>query len=420
MLWSSEDSFFEHVTRTQCAFSIAVLTLVYSIVVIIYNIFLHPLARFPGPIHYRASILPWAYETFRGTLTFTVLGLHERYGPVVRISPSELCFSDPQAWRDIYGTTVGQENPKYRGVYGSLSGHMAESILAAGQEKHKVMRGILAEGFCNRARRGQERLIMGHVDVMMQQLRNVYRQENYEVNGNMGKEFNAKRAVIDVNEWFYWITSDIISYLSLGESFHCLENLQTHPYLRFLSIVPEWLLKSVVLRHLGMGTIIEIVTLTFASKLSQMLEGMKERLEKRIESTDKRGDPIELMVAAKEAGQLTFEHVLGTANFLILAGSETTSITLTAFIYFMVTNSIHLTRVADEVLLAFKSEDEINLSRAEKLQYLNACLKETLRVFPAIAGGAPRVVARGGGAIAGNYIPQDVSIAVPIPPGNWT
>ncbi|OBT75118.1 hypothetical protein VF21_05495 [Pseudogymnoascus sp. 05NY08] len=161
---------------------------------------------------------------------------------------------------------------------------MAESILAAGQEKHKVMRGILAEG-CDDATTAKC-LSAG----------------NYEVNGNMGKEFNAKRVVIDVNEWFYWITSDIISDLSLGESFHCLENLQTHPYLRFLSIVPEWLLKYVVLRHLGMGTIIEIVTLTFASKLSQMLEGMKERLEKKIESTDKRGDPIELMVAAKEAG----------------------------------------------------------------------------------------------------------------------
>lgn len=179
---------------------------------------------------------------------------------------------------------------------------MAESILAAGQEKHKVMRGILAEGFSGRAIRGQEGLIMGHVDLMIQQLRKIEKHKTYGVNGNTSRESNARDVVIDMNEWFYWITSDIISDLTLGESFHCLENLQTHPYLRFLSIVPEWLLKSVVLCHLGMGTIIEIVALTFASKLSQMLEGMEERLEKRVDARDKRGDPTELMLAAKEAG----------------------------------------------------------------------------------------------------------------------
>lgn len=29
--------------------------------------------------------------------------LHEKYGPVIRFSPNELSYTDPQAWKDING-----------------------------------------------------------------------------------------------------------------------------------------------------------------------------------------------------------------------------------------------------------------------------------------------------------------------------
>jgi cytochrome P450 len=101
--------------------------------------------------------------------------------------------------------------------------------------------------------------------------------------------------------------------------------------------------------------------------------------------------------------------VLGTANFLILAGSETTSTTLTTFIYLMVTNPVHLARVTSEVRSSFRFDADISISRTEELHYLDACLKETLRIFPAIAGGAPRTIAKGGRSVAGFHVPENVS-----------
>lgn len=105
---------------------------------------------------------------------------------------------------------------------------------------------------------------------------------------------------------------------------------------------------------------------------------------------------------------LTDEQLLGTANFLVIAGSETITLTLTAFVYFVASNPKHLSRLKHEIHSAFQAEHEITLKRTEKLEFLNACLKEALRISPAVAGGPPRVVAKGGRIIAGVFVPQDV------------
>jgi cytochrome P450 len=73
-----------------------------------YNVFLHPLAKFPGPALYAASSIPLALVQLRGNFHFFTQAAHERYGPVVRISPTELSFISAAAWSDIYATQQGR------------------------------------------------------------------------------------------------------------------------------------------------------------------------------------------------------------------------------------------------------------------------------------------------------------------------
>ena len=70
---------------------------------IFYNLFLHPLRSFPGPLTHRISNLPRTYYAVRGKLPFHHAQLHLKYGSVVRIGPDFLTYTDPQAWKDIYG-----------------------------------------------------------------------------------------------------------------------------------------------------------------------------------------------------------------------------------------------------------------------------------------------------------------------------
>lgn len=62
---------------------------------IAYNRFFHPLAKVPGPI--LASITPpWiVWQAFHQRRPRLDLKLHKQYGTVVRISPNEIIFSNP-------------------------------------------------------------------------------------------------------------------------------------------------------------------------------------------------------------------------------------------------------------------------------------------------------------------------------------
>lgn len=67
-------------------------------------------------------------------------------------------------------------------------------------------------------------------------------------------------------------------------------------------------------------------------------------------------------------------------------------------------------KLTDEVRTTFQSEEEIDLTSVNKLSYMLACLDETLRVYPPVPTGLPRIVPKGGATIAGKFVPEDVSL----------
>ncbi|KAJ5250507.1 Cytochrome P450 E-class group I [Penicillium chrysogenum] len=68
-----------------------------------------PLARIPGPKTFALTKFKLAYEDYKGTRTRKINALHQQYGPVVRIGPSEVTFNSTSALRAIYGAGSGFE-----------------------------------------------------------------------------------------------------------------------------------------------------------------------------------------------------------------------------------------------------------------------------------------------------------------------
>lgn len=54
------------------------------------------------------SELPATLALVRGNQHIYYRGLHEKYGPVVRVSPDELSFVSVDAREEIYGSRVGE------------------------------------------------------------------------------------------------------------------------------------------------------------------------------------------------------------------------------------------------------------------------------------------------------------------------
>ena len=109
------------------------------------------------------------------------------------------------------------------------------------------------------------------------------------------------------------------------------------------------------------------------------------------------------------------DKLQANAGLLLVAGSETTATLLCGATYFLTTNPHVLERLTTEVRQTFEKSDDITLLSVNNLPYMLACLNETLRRYPPVAIGLPRLAARGGVTVAGTYVPEGVTIP-PFPP----
>ena len=73
----------------------------------------HPLRAVPGPWANSVSELPATLALAKGNQHIYYRSLHERYGPVVRVSPNELSFASADAREEIYGFRVSSRS-RYR------------------------------------------------------------------------------------------------------------------------------------------------------------------------------------------------------------------------------------------------------------------------------------------------------------------
>lgn len=119
--------------------------------VAVYNIYFHPLSVYPGPKVAAATKIPIAYVSWIGRLSHWQQALHEEFdSDVVRISPDELSFISPTAWRDIYATRQGGTNPfsKDLVLYTGI-----KSFVAANDADHSRIRRLLSYAFSDKALR---------------------------------------------------------------------------------------------------------------------------------------------------------------------------------------------------------------------------------------------------------------------------
>jgi hypothetical protein len=105
------------------------------------HLYFSPLAQIPGSNFFALTKLRLAYEDYRGTRTRTIHHLHQKYGPIVRVGPSEVSCNSLEALRQIYGagSTFGRPRSFYAAfdVYGQP--HMFTYYSSAQHSAQKKM-----------------------------------------------------------------------------------------------------------------------------------------------------------------------------------------------------------------------------------------------------------------------------------------
>ncbi|KAK3990004.1 cytochrome P450 [Cladorrhinum sp. PSN332] len=313
----------------------AVLIITWRLYTIAYNLFFHPLRHFPGPIYRRASRFPHAFRSATGVGPFDIQKLHERYGPVVRIAPNHLSFTDAEAWHDIYGP-IGKnetgllEMPKSR-IYTTVVFDKPDSIINAEFHEHAMLRRALAHGFSDSSLRLQEPMLQKYANLLVQRMRE--RSENGKTSLNMAAFFN-------------WATFDITGELVFGQSFGCLDKCDYHPYI-------AWLLSSLKV---------------FATLVSSSYLGQRWILQLLSKTVGGRHDLLEELISSQEEWKMSDEGLSSTAFILIIAGSETSATTLCGITYLLGTHPDALSKLTREVRSTFQAEAEKMGNRFEAAQ----------------------------------------------------
>ena len=107
--------------------------------------------------------------------------------------------------------------------------------------------------------------------------------------------------------------------------------------------------------------------------------------------------------------KVTDNHIfmLGWGN--ISAGSDTTGVTLSAILYNLIRNPPAMQRLVNEGNQVREAggctKESVPFAQAQDMPYLQACIKEALRLHAAVGLPLRRVVPEGGSQVCGRYFP---------------
>lgn len=195
---------------------------------------------------------------------------------------------------------------------------------------------------------------------------------------------------IDLQADLMRFTVDTITGLAFGQDVNTLESdqdvIQNHLdkilpvlYQRIISPIPWWrLIKRRVDRDLDEAIV----------AVNQAIDGFVRTARARLDKDpDRRKHPanlLEAMIVAADQGDsgLSDTDVAGNVMTMLLAGEDTTANTLAWMIHLLARHPSALKRARDEVLLHAPDPDSFCIEAIGRLEYLEACAHETMRLKP--------------------------------------
>ncbi|KAJ1323299.1 aspirochlorine biosynthesis cytochrome P450 monooxygenase [Microdochium nivale] len=385
---------------------------VYYAIMAVYNIYFHPLSKYPGPKSWSATPFYYAILQLRGICPQETANMHRKYGPVVRISANELSFTYPGAWKDIYGhRKAGQpELAKDKRYHAAM---LEQDLVKSDREYHSYLRKLLANGFSDSALRKQEPLIQDYLNTLM---------SSFHEKGSAGE------ISLDMSLWYNYFTFDVIGYLTYGESFNCLSQSALGAWIEALFGVVMVMahaqaaarLPSIMRLPLMWWTTSPDIKHNFATSAG-ILDG---KVKARLENKPPVPDFMEKLIEAYKKQAMSFNQLKQNSSILIGAGSETTAAALSGMTYLLATHPTQCAKLTAEVRTRFASAEDITMVSVNSCRYLLAVIEEGLRLYPPSAAAHPRYAPPGGITLNGDFVPENTLVgittyAIMHSPDNW-
>ena len=389
-----------------------------AIAIFVYAIWTYAASRklvhVPGPWYTSYTTLPLLPWMVRGTAWSHYGQLCKTYGPLVRIAPDHLITGSATQWKKMYAARNGYPRSDWFNAMRFTPGK--DNTLSMRDEKsHADLRMKLAGGYGGKENPDLEATIDEQVLELVKLIERKYLSD-------------SKRGVfkpMDLARKSHFFTLDVISSLAFGESFNDLSDDQdNHGYLHetekaitlinIMAVLPNlysFLERSQILKmlgpsdrdDLGLGKAFKLASNIVAKRFGGKTLSETGASEKPSE------DRKDMMGSFLRHG-LSREQVESEVVLQILAGSDTTATAVRSVFLHVLSSPTVYQKLMKEIDNTNIAGDMVSDSEARTMSYLQACIKEGLRISPPVSGLFSHAVPAGGDTIDGHYVPAGTRI----------
>ncbi|EAW08883.1 cytochrome P450 [Aspergillus clavatus NRRL 1] len=378
-----------------------------SIAWVVYQRFISQLCFIPGP--FLASITPWVqlYHGLKGDRHLWLHRLHQKYGTHVRVAPNFVSVNTARGLHDIYGHGKRLRKANFYNAFPAIKG-VYNTHNAIDKTMHGRKRRVLSQAFSDHALKSMEDVMLLHVRQLCAAL--------------AGGSAAGQKAVFNLGDYFSYLTYDVMGELCFGKSFDMLVSSGKRKLIELVDraanrhyVCGLWM--PLDTWHLDQIFIHKLTNDRWNFIMNSRVEANARAKERAQAGREAKKDFFYYLLNAKdpETGKgLTTPELWGEANVLMIAGSDTTSTTLSATLFYLVRDPRALALLQKEVRDAFTSVEEIITGpQLNELVYLKACLDEAMRLAPAVPGAPPREILEGGASVDGVFLPAGTDCGTP-------
>ncbi|KAL9096203.1 MAG: hypothetical protein Q9165_001726 [Trypethelium subeluteriae] len=372
---------------------ISVQLLLFLLTIGLYRIYFHPLSHIPGPLISKLTSLWIYYHSYIGDEPALIDRLHQIYGPIVRVCPSEVDISDGDALNPIYVSGGGfRKAPCYANF--DIDDH--QTIFSALDPAHRSLRAKAVLSLFAPAS------IRANTDVLKECVERFV--ERFKLDARSGKPAN----VLNLSRS---LAVDAVSAYLFGESYGGVkeagEELSASRFVdAFVAVgrffyLPTWAFVAVE----------AITARLYPSKDVDVsmarVDGFVGKLVEEAVQGEREGSYQERML---DAG-IAKNEVESQCKDLIFAGTDSTGMNLATICWNLVQNPVQYERLRKEILDAKDANPDAD---PQTLPYLRAVVKEGLRVSMANPTRLPRIVPSSGWTFKHVFLPPGTIVSCQI------
>ncbi|KAJ3538505.1 hypothetical protein NM688_g6512 [Phlebia brevispora] len=354
----------------------------------------HPLATFPGPIPARVSKLWITKIMYRGKVHLHYRELHKQYGDVVRIGPNELSICNADAVYPVLGAKGLKKGPFY--TTRQQPNGTTSLLNIVDPVEHAARRRTWNRAMNSAALKDYEDIVKSKVNELMECLA------------------QRQSQVIDISDWMSYFGFDFMGRMAFGKDFGMLRTGSDNQGVwhmiekgtKAFSVVSylPWLAKFLTLLPQG------------SNPIAVLRRIANENVMHRIHSGSQSRDLFHYLMDEDgiEPTKPSLPIVMSDGLLAIIAGSDTTSTALSHLWYFLIRNPNVYKRLRQEVDAVFPpGDDPLDFKKHVDMEYLNACINETLRLLPPVLDGVQRSTWDSEAQVFGSIVvPPNTAVAV--------